>query len=85
MPDFISIPPGQGEGVTIEERMTMKQRCLLNSQTELAKHFALLECSVPGMGSTELPTASEDLPEGGKLQGDKKVGVSFNSYLQSIF
>lgn len=34
---------------------------------------------------TELPAASEDLPEGGKLQGDKKIRVSFNSYLQSIF
>lgn len=53
LPDFISIPPGQGEGVTIEERMTMKQRCLLNSQTELAKYFELLRCSVPGQSSQQ--------------------------------
>lgn len=63
----------------IAERMTMEQRCLLNSQTELAKHFQCLACSMPGMGRTELTAASEYLPEGGKLQGDKKIGVSLNS------
>lgn len=78
-------PPGQGKAVTTEERMTMKLRCLLNSQTALAKHFELLTCPVPGMGRTELPAAFEYSPEGGKLQGDEKIGVSLNSYLQSIF
>lgn len=34
---------------------------------------------MPGMGRTELTAASEYLPEGGKLQGDKKIGVSLNS------
>lgn len=84
MPDFISIPPSQGKSVTIEERMTTKLRCFFNSQTESAKHFELLACSVPGMGRTELPAASEYLPEGGKLQGDEKIGVSFISHTLKI-
>lgn len=39
--------------MTIEERMIMKQRCLLNSQTQLAKHFELLACSVQGQSSQQ--------------------------------
>lgn len=78
MPDFICIPPGQGEGVTVEE-------VPFQFIERIRKHFEFLACSVPVMGRTELPAASEDLPEGGKLQGDKKVRAPFNSYLHSIF
>lgn len=74
---FHFLPSWSRQGIA--ERMTMEQRRLLNSQTELAKHFELLARSVPGMGRMELPAASEYLPEGGKLQGDKKIGVSLNS------
>lgn len=56
----------------------------MNSQTELAKHFELLACPVPGMGRTELPAAAEYSPEGGKLQGDKK-NWSFLKLLPSVY
>lgn len=57
----------QDKDIIIKQRMTMKQRCLLNLYMELVNFFKLLVLSLRGIDTTELPAVSEHLPEGGIL------------------